>query len=246
MYGQINMLTQAALHDGPAELANHLFGGWTAFVPPPRIAPAKREAPDQWTDDATWLAAVRAGDEEAASALVQRLSPLVLKCVRARRPRRTGEEDLVQAVFMKIFSKLGQFSGEVPLEHWVSRITVNTCIKQIEYEAVRPELRMSDLREEEEAVIQQLAASNDDLPNDQAAAARELVQKLLALLQPADRRVITLLHLEGRSTEEVGKLTGWSTPVVKVRAFRARHKMRRALKCLLASEAAHARDWLDI
>ena len=44
------------------------------------------------------------------------------------------EEDLCQMIFIKVFQKLSQFSGKVPLEHWVSRIAVNTCLNQIESE----------------------------------------------------------------------------------------------------------------
>jgi RNA polymerase sigma-70 factor, ECF subfamily len=216
------------------DFSNRWPGGASGPAVIKRDAPPVSTPPREWASDAAWIADVRTGDEAAATALVQRLSPLVLKCVRSHRPRRTAEEDMVQAVFMKIFSKLDQFSGQVPLEHWVSRITVNTCIKQLDYESVRPELRMSDLREEEEAVVQQLAAAPDELPGDYALGARELVAKLLTLLSAADRTVVTLLHLESRSTEEVSRLTGWSVPVVKVRAFRARNKMRRALKTLLS------------
>ncbi len=176
---------------------------------------------------------VRQGDEDAARALVDQLHPLVLKLVRAHLPRRTGEDDLLQTVFMKIFAKLDQFSGAVPLEHWVSRITVNTCINALQRERVRPELRWADLSEEEEHVVQALAARDEDLPAAQHLAARELVEKLLERLGPEDRLVVTLLHLEGRSVEEVRQQTGWSTPLVKVRAFRARQKLKKHLKTLL-------------
>ena len=56
-------------------------------------------------------------DDEAARELVRRLYPLVAKLVRAHRPRRTAEEDLCQMIFIKVFQKLSQFSGKVPLEH---------------------------------------------------------------------------------------------------------------------------------
>ena len=98
-------------------------------------------------------------DDEAARELVRRLHPLVAKLVRAHRPRRTAEEDLCQMIFIKVFQKLSQFSGKVPLEHWVSRIAVNTCLNQIEAEKARPELRYADLSEEEQAVVENLATS---------------------------------------------------------------------------------------
>src|SRR6201982_4325393 len=112
--------------------------------------------------DALFQAALR-HDEEAARELVRRLYPLVAKMVRSHRPRRTSEEDLCQMIFIKVFPKLSQFSGKVPLEHWVSRIAVNTCLNQIESEKVRPELRNADLSAEEQAVIENLTASSAEL-----------------------------------------------------------------------------------
>jgi RNA polymerase sigma-70 factor (ECF subfamily) len=175
----------------------------------------------------------RQGDEQAARQLLTHLTPLVTKLVRAHLPRRSHEEDLVQTVFMKVFAKLDQFSGAVPLEHWVSRITVNTCFNELRREHARPELRWADLTESEEQVIGNLTASGDDLPVSDRLAARELVEKMLAQLSPKDRLLITVLHLEGRSVDEVCRLTGWNPPVVKVRAFRARQRMKKHVGLLM-------------
>jgi RNA polymerase sigma-70 factor (ECF subfamily) len=180
-------------------------------------------------DVAALVAAARQHNETAARELVRHLYPLVLKLVRAHRPRRTAEEDICQMIFIKIFQKLSQFSGKVPLEHWVSRVAINTCINQIKAEKIRPELREADLSEEEAAVVQNLAATADELGPDRSLAARDLVERLLARLRPAERLVIDLLYLQERSVAEVKALTGWGASLVKVRAFRARQKMKRQL-----------------
>jgi RNA polymerase sigma-70 factor, ECF subfamily len=132
-------------------------------------------------------------------------------------------------IFIKVFQKLSQFSGKVPLEHWVSRIAVNTCLSQIESEKVRPELRHADLSEEEQAVVENLAASSDELGPDRQLASRQLVEYLLQLLKPVERLVIDLLYLQGRSVEEIHKITGLGAAAIKVRAFRARQKMKAQL-----------------
>src|SRR6516225_11142864 len=122
------------------------------------------------SDAGALVEAALQNDDEAARALVRRLYPLVAKIVRGHRPRRTSEEDLCQMIFIKVFQKLSQFSGNVPLEHWVSRVAVNTCLNQIESERVRPELRHADLSVEEQAVIDNLAASSDELAPDRQLA----------------------------------------------------------------------------
>jgi RNA polymerase sigma-70 factor, ECF subfamily len=190
-------------------------------------------------DDSDARALVKAAlahDDDAARELVRRLYPLVAKIVRAHRPRRTSEEDLSQMIFIKLFQKLSQFSGKVPLEHWVSRIAVNTCLNQIAAEKVRPELRHADLSEEEQAVVQNLAASSEELAPDRRFASRQLVEHLLDLLKPAERLVIDLLYLQQRSVEEIRQLTGWGASLIKVRAFRARRKMKDQLDKISARE----------
>src|ERR1700758_4071571 len=141
-------------------------------------------------DPAELVQAALRQDDEAARELVRRLYPLVAKMVRSHRPRRTSEEDLCQMIFIKIFQKLSQFSGKVPLEHWVSRIAVNTCLSQIESARVRPALRHADLSEEEEAVVKNLAVSSEELAPDRQLASRQLVEHLLEFLKPVERLVI--------------------------------------------------------
>ena len=165
-------------------------------------------------------------DDEAARQLVRHLYPLVAKLVRAHRPRRAAEEDLCQMIFIKMFQKLSQFSGAVPLEHWVSRIAIYTCLNQVAAEMARPELRRADLSEEQSAVLDNLAVSSSDLSPDRQLASRDLVAHLLDALRPIERVVIDLLYLQEKSVEEIAKMTGWSKPLVKVRAFRARQKLK--------------------
>jgi RNA polymerase sigma-70 factor (ECF subfamily) len=182
------------------------------------------------------LERVRGRDEEAARLLFQHLYPLVIKVVRSHLPRRMSEEDLTQTVFMKMFANLEQYSGKAPLEHWVSRIAVNTCLKALRSEKVRPELRHADLSEEEVEVLDWLATTDEDLRPDRSAASRELVEKLLSQLKPKDRLVINLMNLEGRTIQEVRQITGWSESVIKVRAFRARGKLRKLYRALMREE----------
>lgn len=176
-------------------------------------------------------------DDDAARELVRRLYPLVARLVRSHRPARTAEEDLCQMIFIKMFQKLPQFSGTVPLEHWVSRIAVNTCLNQIQAEKIRPELRHADLSEEQMAVIENLGVTSKELAPDRSLSARDLVEHLLAGLKPAERLVIDLLYLQQRSIAEIKEITGWSVALVKVRAFRARQKLKGHLAALEAEES---------
>jgi RNA polymerase sigma-70 factor (ECF subfamily) len=182
--------------------------------------------------DLACVSRVRQMDAEAGDKLVERLHPLVSRIVRAHIMRRTDEADLTQMVFLKVFANLGQFSGRVPLDHWVSRIAVNVCLNQYRYERNRPELRHSDLPLEQEEVLDFLAASDEELSPYQQAAANDLVAAMLERLAPRERLITTLLYLEGRTIEETRQLTGMSALAVRLLAFRARRKMKKAFERL--------------
>jgi RNA polymerase sigma factor (sigma-70 family) len=175
----------------------------------------------------------RRNDEGAARELIRELYPLVAKIVRGYHPRQVTEEDLSQMVFVKIFRHLDQYSGKAPISHWVSRIAVNTCRTQLATEKARPEVRQADLTEEQSAMIENLATTTAEVPPDYKLAARDLVEKLLDILKPVERFVIDMLYLQQRSIAEIQKMTGWSAATVKVRAFRARQKLRKGVGKLL-------------
>jgi len=171
---------------------------------------------------------------------MERLYPLVLKIVRSHLPKRAAEEDLCQVIFVRVFRGLKQYSGAAPLEHWVSRIAVNVCLNQIESERIRPEVRYADLSEAQQKVVEALAANAPELPKESDSPAREVLEQLLAKLGPQDRLVITLLHLEERSLAEIHAMTGWNTTLIKVRAFRARQKLKGYYQKLL--QQSHERN----
>jgi RNA polymerase sigma factor (sigma-70 family) len=175
----------------------------------------------------------RAGDEKAILELFHFMQPHVAKLVQANLPVRESAEDLIQQVCVKVMSHLDQFSGKVPFLHWVSRIAVNTCLNQIRHEKRRPEVRLADLSENEATVVEHLAASPGELDASEHVASKELVEKLLGTLKPADRLLMRLMYLEGRQVEEIAGLTGWSRSLIKVRAFRARAQLRRSYSSLM-------------
>ena len=176
------------------------------------------------------LEGLRRQDERAASDFVREFYPLVLKLVRSHLPRRSAEEDLCQVVFIKILSNIGQYSGKVPIEHWISRIAINTCLNALKAEASRPELRWSDLSVDQAALLEGIASNPDSLDPSGQATSRDVVETLLSILKPKDRLLITMLHLEGYSMDDVRQATGWNIATIKVRAFRARQKLKQVFQ----------------
>ncbi|MBM3882952.1 MAG: sigma-70 family RNA polymerase sigma factor [Verrucomicrobia bacterium] len=179
-------------------------------------------------DDAELIAAVRRGDTASFEGLVRKYQPRVFATARRYARRESEVEDIVQEVFLKAFQKLDGFRSEAPFEHWLMRLAVRTCYDFLREHQRNREASFSDLSDAEQDWLDRFVLDPDQAP-EEASAAQALVQRVLEHLSPAARLVITLLELEDCSVKEIAALTGWSVPLVKVRAFRARAEMRKAL-----------------
>ena len=178
--------------------------------------------------EAELIAAVLRGDAASFEPLVKKYSPRVFATARRYARRESEVEDIVQEVWLKAFQKLRSFRGEAPFEHWLMRLAVRTCYDFLRGHQRNREIIFSELTEPENDWLERFAQDPDAAAED-ADAARALIERLLAQLSPQARLIITLLEIEDRSVKEIAKLTGWSVPLVKVRAFRARAEMRKLL-----------------
>ncbi|MGO9204091.1 MAG: RNA polymerase sigma factor [Limisphaerales bacterium] len=174
------------------------------------------------------VAAVLRGDTGSFEPLVAKYSPRLFATARRYARRESEVEDIVQEVWVKAFRKLRSFRGEAPFEHWLMRLAVHTCYDFLRVHKRSREASFSDLSEPEEDWLDRFV-SQPSLAAEDAEAARQLVGRVLEHLSPPARLVITLLEIEERSVKEIAGLTGWSAPLVKVRAFRARAQMRKVL-----------------
>jgi RNA polymerase sigma-70 factor (ECF subfamily) len=172
------------------------------------------------------IAAVLKGDSASFEPLVQKYSPRVFATARRYARRESEVEDIAQEVWLKAFDKLKSFRGAAPFEHWLMRLTVRTCYDFLRGHQRNRELSFSDLSEPESDWLERFVSA-PEAASENAAAAKMLVGRVLERLTPQARLVITLLEIEDRSVKEISKLTGWSVPLVKDRAFRARAEMRK-------------------
>ncbi len=172
-------------------------------------------AREEATDEARLIAACRNGDSDAFSELVrlhqQRVFSLAGRFFRCRE----DVEDAAQETFLTAWRKLGTYKAKAPFEHWLTRVCLNCC-----YEKLRKRKRNEDPLGAGEIVAERG-------PDPDAAME---VEKLLSTLSPADRFILLMLDGEGWSVAEIADKLGWSIVNVKVRAHRARKKLRRLLE----------------
>jgi RNA polymerase sigma-70 factor (ECF subfamily) len=178
--------------------------------------------------DAELIAAVLQGDVASFEPLVEKYAPRLFLTARRYARRESEVEDIVQEIWLKSFNKLGSFRGDAPFEHWLMRLAVRTCYDFLRGHQRNREATFSDLTESESDWLDRFV-SHPESASENADAAKQLVARLLEQLSPPARLVITLLEIEDRSVKEIAQITGWSVPLVKVRAFRARSEMRKAL-----------------
>lgn len=171
-------------------------------------------------------------DQSAARELMEHWHPIVAAIIRKHTSRPDDWDDLEQEVFGRIFKALPSFRPEQPIEHWVSRITLNACRQRWRTQSRRPELRWSDLSEAEQHAFDQARQQGDQSDHIASNDARSVMHRLLETLSADDRLVLSLLHLENKSVAEISALTGMNRVLVKVRAFRARKKLAAALQSL--------------
>lgn len=178
--------------------------------------------------EAELIAAALKGDTASFEPLIQKYSPRVFATARRYARLEREVEDIVQEVWIKAFQKLGSFRGDAPFEHWLMRMAVRTCYDFLRAHQRNRESAFSEISDEEDNWLERFAAAPESA-SEQADAAKQLIQRILDQMSPAGKLIITLLEIEDRSVKEIADLTGWSVPLVKVRAFRARAEMRKIL-----------------
>ena len=181
------------------------------------------------------------GDESAFAEIVRRYSPRVFSVASRFFRQRSLVEEAAQEVFLKAYTQLGKFEGRGSLEGWLTRIATNTCLNMVRSSKRRPESTVSDLTEDEASWLDQQPGDVDQPSVENDLVATDLADRLLSVLSPEDQQALLMIDGEDASIKEVAEATGWSESKVKVRAFRARKKVREAMEKLLG----HKRKQLD-
>ena len=128
-------------------------------------------------------------------------------------------DDLLQEIFLKIWTALPSFRGEAQLYTWVWRIATNETLNHLRKERVRAALRMQSIDAEMERRVEA------DPWFDGTAAQRELA-KAVARLPEKQRQVFVLRWWDELSYEEISAITGTSVGALKASFHIASQKLK--------------------
>ena len=163
------------------------------------------------------IAACLNGDKDSYANLVRRYEKQITKLM-WRFSRDPGVcEELVQEVFVEAYLSLSSYRGEAPFLHWLRRIGSRVGYRFWKQQArAKATVPLAD--------FDSIETEASDTVDPSVAA--EVLHSLLARLPRPDRLVLTLMYFEQCSTREIAERMGWSRAVVKMRAFRARRKLK--------------------
>jgi RNA polymerase sigma-70 factor, ECF subfamily len=192
-------------------------GPWPHFSVA-RVEGAVLETLDADRDDAT---AALGGDEDSFARLVTRHQSAIFQQMWRFSRDRLVQEELVQQVFVEVYRSLGSFKGKAPFLHWMRRIATRVGYRYWKQEGRKRELR---------AALEQEALNQPHYHADMAPSeAAEQLHGFLARLDPKDRLILTLMYFEDLDGREIAERMGWSATLVRVRAHRARQRLRKLL-----------------
>lgn len=177
---------------------------------------------------------VLAGDIEAFAAIVNAHQRLIAADLSRRLPP-SDVQEVAQDAFVRAFRALPSYRGEAPLRIWLLRIARHAAMDFWRKRYRRRDQSFSDL--DDSALFHVENARQEHLAGQQAdqegqEAAKEWLEAALLRLSPNDRAVITLVELEECSMEDAARRLGCGLSAVKVRAFRARRRLKTILEDL--------------
>ena len=184
--------------------------------------PAEDSVPSTQGDVKLAAAAVD-GDGDAFAKIIELHQATIATQMRRFSRDRSVIEELVHDVFVEAYTSLKSYRADSPLLHWLRKIAVRVGYRYWKRKSRKVEqaVPLSEIEDH----LQQFA-DGTETPTD----ASETLGGLLELLAPPDRLVLTLIYWDGCSVAEAAELAGWSKANVKIRAHRARNRLRKLIE----------------
>lgn len=168
-----------------------------------------------------WVKRIRQGDNQAMEAVYEQLKSSYFGIAYRYTYNTAAAEDILQDIFIKIFTNIKELDKDEAFVGWAYRIAVNTCLSYLR--SKKNILNKTIPFDEAEAYISQ----RDDIKHEKMLyqpldeAMRDLSSKL--------KSVFMLHDMQGFKHEEIAQILGCSVGTSKSQLFKARMKIRKHL-----------------
>jgi len=172
------------------------------------------------------------GDKDAFGIIVREYTTVVAAMVVRYARNESDREDLAQEVFIRAYRALPKYKGTGSFEGWLRKIAVHTCLDWLRKKKRTESVALGEMDKEKGIWVDAEIEDINNSPSEEILNSREaleILQKAMESLSPEDNLVIVLKEIEGRSINEISHVTGWSETNVKVRAYRARERLKAIL-----------------
>lgn len=150
-------------------------------------------------------------DEKAQEAFYRHFSSLMYAvCLRYSNSREDAK-DILQDGFVKVFTRLGQYSGKGSLEGWMKRVFINTALEH--YRVNKVYQQQSDVEEAISVATPSMAVAN---------ITQKEILAVMEQMPPGYRNILNLYAIEGYTHAEIAEMLGISEGTSKSQLSRAR------------------------
>jgi len=186
-------------------------------------------------EDAEIAVKILDGNIELYADLMSKYKDKVFSIVAKRVPA-CDVSALVHETFVQAYQSLPNYSGKVPFGNWSARIAIRSCYNywRREYRHRKHQVSLVS-SEEQQQWLEQMPALNSQSEADHIVKkqdAAKLSNWLLEQLSPENRTLIESIYFDDMPLKEIAAALNWSLVKTKVRALRARRKMRKLLESI--------------
>ena len=180
-------------------------------------------------------------DEQIAGRELQKVLllrlPSFYRCAFRLLGNAADAEDAVQDALLAAYKHINQFRGQSQISTWLTTIVRNCALMQLRKRPPQIHFPLDEEFGEEqprflwEGLVDERPSPEDQFRNSELAAR---LRKCTALLSPTLRRTFQLRVIDGLSIFETGRILGLPHGTVKAQLARARAKIARHMRPVLA------------
>jgi RNA polymerase sigma-70 factor (ECF subfamily) len=183
------------------------------------------------TEDSYYIEAVRKGNVQAFSYLVEKYQKLVYTLALKLLKRPEDAEELAQDTFVKAYQKIDTYEGKSKFSTWLYSITYNACISELRKRRINF-ASLEDQRFSDQDEMRMHDYYSENKKEDQ----EKYLNLALSKLPEDDQVLVTLYYYESQSMDEISEITGLTVSNIKIKIHRARKKMNSLLHEMLNEE----------